>query len=45
MPMPQGGPASSLSEGGLSIGLTVAEELAERHGGSIEAFSQGQGEA
>ena len=31
------------SEGGLGIGLTVAQKLAEMHGGEIMAFSEGLG--
>ncbi len=31
------------SQGGLGIGLTVVRSLAELHGGSAEAFSEGEG--
>ena len=31
------------SEGGLGIGLTVAQKLAEMHGGMITAHSEGLG--
>jgi signal transduction histidine kinase/CheY-like chemotaxis protein len=39
----QGDRALARSEGGLGIGLTVVRKLAEMHGGSVEAASDGPG--
>ncbi len=39
----QGDRSLARSEGGLGIGLTVVEKLAELHGGSVEARSEGPG--
>lgn len=32
------------SQGGLGIGLTLVEQLVKMHGGSVSAFSEGQGQ-
>ena len=40
----QGDRALDRSEGGLGIGLTLAQRLAKLHGGSIEALSEGLGQ-
>jgi signal transduction histidine kinase/ActR/RegA family two-component response regulator len=39
----QGDRSLARSEGGLGIGLTVVQKLAEMHGGSVEARSEGPG--
>jgi signal transduction histidine kinase len=39
----QGDRSLARSEGGLGIGLTVAQKLSEMHGGSVEARSEGPG--
>jgi signal transduction histidine kinase len=39
----QGEPGASRSRGGLGIGLAVVQRLAELHGGTIEASSDGPG--
>jgi signal transduction histidine kinase/ActR/RegA family two-component response regulator len=39
----QGERALARSEGGLGLGLTIVQKLAEMHGGSVEAMSDGPG--
>jgi signal transduction histidine kinase/DNA-binding response OmpR family regulator len=39
----QGNRAPNRAEGGLGIGLTLVRQLVERHGGTIEAASPGEG--
>ena len=39
----QGERSLARSEGGLGIGLTIVQKLAEMHGGSVEAHSEGLG--
>jgi signal transduction histidine kinase len=39
----QGDRSLARSEGGLGIGLTIVQKLAEMHGGSVEAHSEGPG--
>lgn len=39
----QGDRTLARSEGGLGIGLTIVRALAEMHGGSVQAFSEGPG--
>jgi signal transduction histidine kinase len=39
----QGDRSLARSEGGLGIGLTIVQKLAEMHGGSVEARSEGPG--
>jgi PAS domain S-box-containing protein len=39
----QGDHAAGRAQGGLGIGLTLARQLAELHGGSVEANSEGPG--
>ena len=39
----QGERSIARSEGGLGIGLTIVQKLAEMHGGSVSAHSDGQG--
>ncbi len=39
----QGDRALARSEGGLGLGLTIVQKLAEMHGGSVEAMSDGPG--
>ncbi len=40
----QGDRSLARSEGGLGIGLTIVQKLAEMHGGSVEARSEGPGQ-
>ena len=39
----QGDRTNARSEGGLGVGLTIIKRIAELHGGSISAFSEGPG--
>jgi CheY-like chemotaxis protein len=39
----QGDTSLERSQGGLGIGLTLVKQLAEMHGGSVEAYSPGEG--
>jgi len=43
-PFTQLHPGLERSQGGLGIGLSLARRLATLHGGTLEAFSQGEGE-
>jgi PAS domain S-box-containing protein len=40
----QGEPSSSRATGGLGLGLTIVRYLVERHGGTVQAASPGEGQ-
>jgi signal transduction histidine kinase len=40
----QGEPATSRTVGGLGLGLTIVRHLVERHGGTVQADSPGEGQ-